>query len=99
MEVTMAGNVLVTGASRGIGRATAELLASRGFHVHAHYNVAADEAEGLLSDFPDNVTLHRADLSGEAGVNSLLSELAGVPLRGLVNNAGIFEMDGFKEWH
>jgi NAD(P)-dependent dehydrogenase (short-subunit alcohol dehydrogenase family) len=34
----------------------------------------------------------------ETGVDDLLADLGGVSFDGIVNNAGIFEMDGFEEW-
>ena len=40
--------VLVTGASRGIGRATAAALAGAGAHVLVHYGRSAQEAESLV---------------------------------------------------
>jgi len=42
--------VLVTGASRGIGRATAAALARAGAHVLVHYGRSAQEAESLVSE-------------------------------------------------
>ena len=41
---------LVTGASRGIGRATALALAATGAHVLVHYGRSAQEAESLVSE-------------------------------------------------
>src|SRR5258706_3637558 len=41
---------LVTGASRGIGRATAAALAKAGAHVLVHYGRSAQEAESLVSE-------------------------------------------------
>jgi NAD(P)-dependent dehydrogenase (short-subunit alcohol dehydrogenase family) len=41
---------LVTGASRGIGRATAAALARDGAHVLVHYGRSAQEAESLVSE-------------------------------------------------
>ena len=40
---------LVTGASRGIGRATASALVDAGAHVLVHYNRSAQEAESLVA--------------------------------------------------
>ncbi len=41
---------LVTGASRGIGRATASVLANAGAHVLVHYGHSAPDAESIVAD-------------------------------------------------
>src|ERR1700752_4301123 len=93
----MAPTVLVTGASRGIGRATAELLLSRGYNVHGTYNQSKTEAEELASKYP-NLSFHQADFTNPSAVDALLTKLKDIKFNGLVNNAGIFEMDGFDDW-
>ena len=56
--------VLVTGASRGIGRATATALARAGAHVLVHYGRSAQEAESLVSEIQSERRTGRGDLGG-----------------------------------
>jgi NAD(P)-dependent dehydrogenase (short-subunit alcohol dehydrogenase family) len=93
----MSPTVLATGASRGIGRATAELLLARGYTVHGTYCKSREETETLAQRSP-NVYFHQADFTDPAAVDGLLKELEGIQFQGIVNNAGIFEMDGFADW-
>ncbi|KAG0541776.1 hypothetical protein BDA96_02G046600 [Sorghum bicolor] len=67
----LAGRVaIVTGASRGIGRAIAAHLSSLGASVVLGYASRADEADALAASLPRAVAV-RADVSDEAGVRSL----------------------------
>ncbi|MBL8700858.1 MAG: SDR family oxidoreductase [Alphaproteobacteria bacterium] len=85
--------LIVTGASRGIGAATARLAAREGWRVGVNYNSHADEAEAVVAtirgDGGTAVAL-RADMSDEAQIVAMFErcdrELGA--LGGLVNNAG-----------
>jgi NAD(P)-dependent dehydrogenase (short-subunit alcohol dehydrogenase family) len=87
--------VLVTGASRGIGRATAAALARAGAHVLVHYGRSAREAESLVSEIQTEGGLANAisaDLGTANGAALLAKEvrsIVGDRLDVLVLNAGI----------
>ena len=85
-------SVVITGASTGIGWATAKLLLDRGFAVFGSVRKQAD-ADRLKSEFGANFTPLLFDVTDEAAVLAAAREvrtvLAGETLAGLVNNAGI----------
>jgi 3-oxoacyl-[acyl-carrier protein] reductase len=77
-------NVLVTGASRGLGAAIAERLAADGFHVIAVARKAADATSERITP----VAFDLADISAiPVFVRSLRQRFG--PIYGLVNNAGL----------
>src|ERR1700676_5293334 len=86
---------LVTGASRGIGRATAAALARAGAHVLVHYGRSAQEAESLVSEIQaqgGRANAISADLgtpSGAALLAKQVRSIVGDRLDVLVLNAGI----------
>ncbi len=84
--------VLVTGSSRGIGRAIAERLARDGWSVALHYTADEGEvhkAEQALGKACAGVYKH--DLSDPAHAARLIENtLADGPLHALVNNAGVY---------
>ncbi len=86
---------LVTGASRGIGRATAAALARAGAHVLVHYGRSAREAESLVSEIQTEGGLASAlsaDLATPNGAELLATQvrsIVGDRLDVLVSNAGI----------
>ena len=55
---------LVTGASSGIGRATAAALARAGAHVLVHYGRSEQEAESLVSEILSERRTRKCDLGG-----------------------------------
>jgi 3-oxoacyl-[acyl-carrier protein] reductase len=63
---------LVTGASRGIGAATARVLAAEGARVVVHYRSGRAEAEALAASLPDAVALP-ADVAVEDDVDRLFA--------------------------
>jgi NAD(P)-dependent dehydrogenase (short-subunit alcohol dehydrogenase family) len=85
-------SVVVTGASTGIGWATAELLLDKGFRVFGSVRRPAD-ADRLKSEFGSNFIPLLFDVTDEAAVLAAAREvraaLSGETLTGLVNNAGI----------
>ncbi len=95
---------LVTGASRGIGRAIALMLAEYGAQVVIHYNKDQHAAEMLMNQLPGaGHTLVQADLSDAVALVDLFEKMKNDRLDLLVNNAGVYmekpmtEMD-FNEW-
>lgn len=86
---------LVTGASRGIGRATALALASEGVRVLVHYGRSAAEAEAVVAAIRSaggEAEALGADLSTEEGARTLAEKtraLVGAKLDVLVLNAGV----------
>lgn len=85
-------SVVVTGASTGIGWATAKLLLARGFRVFGSVRKQADAAR-LKGEFGANFTPLLFDVTDERAVLAAAREvrgaLGGETLAGLVNNAGI----------
>jgi NAD(P)-dependent dehydrogenase (short-subunit alcohol dehydrogenase family) len=83
---------LVTGASSGIGRATALLLDRSGFHVFAGVR-RSEHGEALRQQASERLTPILLDVTDprsiEAAARSVADTLGGRGLAGLVNNAGI----------
>lgn len=86
--------VLVTGSSRGIGRAVAEQLATGGARVAVHFNSDRSAAQKCLAGLAGTGhQIFQADLSAAPACHRLVDEVVDVmgDLHILVNNAGIYE--------
>jgi len=76
---------LVTGASRGIGRAIASELASAGASVVLSYRTGAEEAEALAAEIGGRAV--QADVSDPASAQALVAAAGDLDI--VVNNAGV----------
>ena len=90
----MAGSLIITGGSRGIGAATARLAAERGIDVCIGYRSDASAADDVVAECRDagaQAIAVRGDVAAEADVVNLFdrAEAELGPIAGLVNNAGI----------
>ena len=94
---------LVTGASRGIGRATAVALAEAGAHALVHYGRSIQEAESVVAGIRSHggrADAIRADLGTPDGATLLAKEvrsIVGERLDVLVSNAGIGKAATIKD--
>lgn len=100
MYINLSGlNILVTGASRGIGKAIATKLAEAGATIAVHYNKNVREAENLAHILGNESKAFQADLSkpDEAGklFERVALEMGSIEI--LINNAGIAKSAGFND--
>ena len=101
MQKITGKNAIITGAGRGIGRATAIAFAKEGIHVGLIGKTAAnlEKVAEELREYGVNVSLAAADVSDNASViaavDHVKSELG--PIDILINNAGIGKFGKFLE--
>ena len=94
--------IIVTGASRGIGRCIAENLAKEGNHVIANYNKSEKEAKELKTKLEKEgifVDIYKADVSKREEAASLIEFAVNKfdKIDVLINNAGIAKMQMFSD--
>ncbi len=94
--------VLVTGGSRGIGKAIVYTFAKEGYNVILNYNSSDQSARDIVEDLKDCdgvVEMFKADISNRDEVNSMMEyavkEFGKIDV--LVNNAGICNVKLFTE--
>jgi len=98
--------VLVTGASRGIGRTVALAFAARGDRVAVHHRASPDAAAAVLAELPGESHLAvQADLADAGAVREMVDRAAAAlgGLDVLVNNAGVYTVHeitetSYEEW-
>lgn len=90
---------LITGASRGIGRAIAEKLAGQDtlLLLHGRDTVALAQTRKAVESQCAKVALLIHDLATSAGVSDLIAEVGNEPIHLLVNNAGVAVVKPFTE--
>lgn len=95
--------ILVTGGTRGIGRAITEKLLSEGHKVFAVYKESTKQANELAEKYGDQVAILQTNLADKEQVSQLIENLKDTQFDGIVNNAGIvyltkWEDFNFDEW-
>ena len=90
----MPGTVFITGASRGIGRATALAFARAGWRVGVGFHESEVEAQSLVAKLGDMGVMAaaaRGDVADFADVERMAREIESFlgPISALVNNAGV----------
>jgi NAD(P)-dependent dehydrogenase (short-subunit alcohol dehydrogenase family) len=97
-----AGNVLITGAAKRVGRGIALDLARHGWAIAVHYGTSDEEAALLIHEIRElggRAVAVQADLTEEREVAPLVERAAAAlgPLHCLVNNASVFEHDDARD--
>jgi 3-oxoacyl-[acyl-carrier protein] reductase len=83
---------VVSGGSRGIGRAIVEELAAQGYRVHFLYRTRDDAAAAVVEAVAGRggvAVAHRCDITDRDAVRAWLEAMAAEPIYALVNNAAV----------
>ena len=99
MDLNLGGRIaLITGASKGIGRATAKMLAAEGCHLHL-VSRSKDELDRVAADIRAqhqvNVSVAALDLAKVESIDAMKAMIADTDI--LVNNAGAIPLGTIEE--
>ncbi|HVW10022.1 MAG TPA: SDR family NAD(P)-dependent oxidoreductase [Bryobacteraceae bacterium] len=90
MEPLQGKTALVTGGSRGIGRAICQALARDGASIILHYHSNLAAAERTAASIRGEVRLVQADMGSVSQIDAMFADLANTRIDFLINNAGIW---------
>jgi len=88
---------LITGISKGIGKAIAHQLIADGFKLYGTYNTGESEAR-QLKDKLKNLEIFQVDLSRRSNTLKLIENLREIEFDAIVNNAGIYQPENFNDF-
>lgn len=91
--------ILVTGASHGIGKATATMLSEKNYRVIGIYNTTSQSEVNKLRKLIKNSIWLKTDLSKREETLDIVNKLRGQKLFGIVNNAGQYIPEKFTEYN
>jgi NAD(P)-dependent dehydrogenase (short-subunit alcohol dehydrogenase family) len=87
---------LVTGVSKGIGKAICEMFVREGYKVYGTYNQGQEESLELKDKLKE-IELHQVDFSDQEQTNFFAQKISGVEFDCIVNNAGIIIFEKFTK--
>lgn len=91
-------NALVTGVSRGIGRAICKHLVTEGYKVYGTYNTGIKEVEELKKELGDGVETFQVNFSEREQTISFIKKVSDISFDAIVNNAGMIEFEDFENF-
>jgi NAD(P)-dependent dehydrogenase (short-subunit alcohol dehydrogenase family) len=88
---------VVTGVSRGLGKAVAALLLEQGHKVIGTFNTNSESAEALQQIY-DKLEIQHVDLLDADNLSRFINSLKEIELDGIINSAGVFLDIEFKSF-
>jgi 3-oxoacyl-[acyl-carrier protein] reductase len=89
---------LVTGMSKGIGKAIARQLIADGFTIYGTYNTGVNAAEALKKDLK-HIEIFQVDLSQRSCTLELIERLRETKFDAIINNAGVFQPENLDDFN